>query len=82
MYDADLAVAREAIQKRRDVWGPADFLFVPPLVSLMRNRLLKRAARAGAGRLRRAVVDTLAYFLRRHRRGHLDPPSRAVDARV
>ena len=44
MYDADLAVAREAIQSAGKL-GASDFLFVPPLVSLLRNRLLKREAR-------------------------------------
>ena len=66
MYDADLDVAREAIQSagRLGPGNPADFLFVPPLVSLMRNRLLK-ARRARCWSVTAStIVDTLAYFLR------------------
>ena len=46
-------------------WARAigDFLFVPPLVSLMRNRLLKRAAREVLVSYGGEVVDALAYFL-------------------
>jgi AAA family ATP:ADP antiporter len=66
MYDADLAVAREAIQSagRLGPGNPPDFLFVPPLVSLMRNRLLKPAARQVLVAYGEDVVDALAYFLR------------------
>jgi ATP/ADP translocase/CRP-like cAMP-binding protein/HEAT repeat protein len=64
MFDADLDVAREAIQSAGRL-GPRDrdFLFVPPLVSLMRNRLLKRAAREVLVSYGGDVVDALAYFL-------------------
>jgi ATP/ADP translocase/HEAT repeat protein/CRP-like cAMP-binding protein len=64
MFDANLEVAREAIQSAGKL-GPADrdFLFVPPLVSLMRNRLLKRAAREVLVSYGGDVVDALAYFL-------------------
>ncbi len=44
--------------------GRADFLFVPPLVSLMRNRLLKGAARQVLVGYGEPLVDTLAYFLK------------------
>ena len=66
MYDADLSVAREAIQSagRLGPGTPADFLFVPPLVSLLRNRLLKPAARQVLIAYGDDVVDALAYFLR------------------
>ncbi len=66
MYDADLSVAREAIQAagRLGPGEPADFLFVPPLVSLMRNRLLKREARQVLVGYGDDVVDALAYFMR------------------
>ena len=66
MYDADLSVAREAIHSagRLGPGNPPDFLFVPPLVSLMRNRLLKPAARQVLIAYGEDVVDALAYFLR------------------
>ncbi|MGQ0734922.1 MAG: Npt1/Npt2 family nucleotide transporter [Acidobacteriota bacterium] len=63
MYDADLAVAREAIQSAGKL-GASDFLFVPPLISLMRNRLLKPAARQVLVGYGDDVVDALAHFLR------------------
>jgi len=62
MYDAELAVAREAIQSAGKL-GASDFLYVPPLVSLMRNRLLKREARQVLVGYGDDVVDALAYFL-------------------
>ncbi len=71
MYDADLSVARGAILSAGRL-GPTtgsgeerrtDFLFVPPLVSLLRNRLLKSAAREVLVGYGEQIVDTLAYFL-------------------
>ena len=64
MFDADLDVAREAIRSAGKL-GPADgdFQFVPGLVSQMRNRLLKRAAREVLVSYGADVVDALAYFL-------------------
>jgi HEAT repeat protein/CRP-like cAMP-binding protein len=62
MFDADLDVAREAIQSAGKI-GPGDFIFVPPLISLMRNRLLKRFARDVLVSYGESVVDPLAYFL-------------------
>jgi AAA family ATP:ADP antiporter len=64
MFDPDLGVAQEAIRSAGHL-GPAggDFLFVPPLVSLLRNRLLKRRARQVLVSYGADVVDTLAYFL-------------------
>jgi HEAT repeat protein len=64
MYDADLTVAREAIDSAGRLGPSGDFLFVPPLVSLMRNRLLKASARRVLVGFGEEIVDTLAYFLR------------------
>jgi ATP:ADP antiporter, AAA family len=71
MYDADLSVAREAIQSAgrlaKSAGGeatPADYLFVPPLVSLLRNRLLKSTAREVLVGYGEPIIDTLAYFLK------------------
>jgi HEAT repeat protein/CRP-like cAMP-binding protein len=63
MFDSDLNVAREAIQSAGRL-GPTDFLFVPPLVSLLRNRLLKAAARQVLVGYGEPLVDTLVYFLK------------------
>ena len=65
MFDADLGVAGEAIRSAGRLGPPdSDFLFLPPLVSLMRNRLLKAAARQVLVEYGEQVVDPLAYFLR------------------
>jgi ATP:ADP antiporter, AAA family len=65
MFDADLSVAAEAIRSAGRLGPPdADFLFLPPLVSLMRNRLLKAAARQVLVEYGDEVVEPLAYFLR------------------
>ncbi len=63
MYDADLEVARAAIESA-GLLGGDDFLVVPPLVSLMRNRRLKSAARAVLTGYGESVVAPLAYFMR------------------
>jgi HEAT repeat protein len=94
MFDADLNVAHEAIRSAGRL-GPvgADYLFVPPLVSLLRNRLLKRAAREVLVGYGGDVVDMLAYFLadpeediwvRRHVPGTLAliPTQRSMDVLV
>jgi AAA family ATP:ADP antiporter len=91
MFDADVNVAQEAIRSAGRL-GPAegDYLFVPPLVSLLRNRLLKRAAREVLVSYGGDVVDALAYFLsdpeediwvRRHVPGTLGliPTQRSMD---
>jgi ATP/ADP translocase/HEAT repeat protein/CRP-like cAMP-binding protein len=62
MFDTDLEVAREAIHSAGKI-GPGDFIFVPPLISLMRNRLLKPSAREVLVSYGESVVDSLAYFL-------------------
>ena len=62
MYDANVEVARAGVESAGTL-GAGDFLFVPPLVSLLRNRRLKSAARqvlVGYGEL---VVAPLAYFM-------------------
>ena len=63
MFDADTEVARAAIRSAARL-GAGDFLFVPPLVSLLRNRLLKGAAREVLAGYGDAVVPTLVYFMR------------------
>jgi ATP:ADP antiporter, AAA family len=63
MYDPDRDVATEAIRSAGKL-GAGDFLFVPPLVALLRHRLLKSAARDVLVGYGRDVLDTLAYFLR------------------
>ena len=65
MYDADVNVARAAIDSAATL-GAQDFLFVAPLVSLLRNRRLKSAARAVLVGYGEAVVPPLAYFMRDH----------------
>lgn len=63
MYDASLDVAKAAIESAATLGG-GDFLFVPPLVSLLRNRRLKAAARAVLVGYGEAVIAPLAYFMR------------------
>ena len=63
MYDANRDVARAAIESAATL-GAHDFLFVPPLVSLLRNRRLKSAARAVLVGYGEAVVAPLAFFMR------------------
>ncbi len=63
MYDQNRDVALEAIRSAGRLPGE-DYLFVPQLVSLLRNRLLKAAARNVLVGYGTGVVPTLAYFLR------------------
>ena len=63
MYDANLDVARAAIESAATL-GAGDFLFVPPLVSLLRNRRLKSPARAVLVGYGEPVVAPLTYFMR------------------
>jgi ATP:ADP antiporter, AAA family len=63
MYDSNVDVARAAIESAGTL-GAGDFLFVAPLVSLLRNRRLKAAARAVLIGYGEAVVPPLAYFMR------------------
>ncbi|MGH9221700.1 MAG: Npt1/Npt2 family nucleotide transporter, partial [Vicinamibacterales bacterium] len=63
MYDTNLEVARAAIDSAATL-GAHDFLFVPPLISLMRNRRLKSAARAVLVGYGETVVAPLTFFMR------------------
>jgi AAA family ATP:ADP antiporter len=63
MYDSNLDVARAAIESAGTL-GAGDFLFVPPLVSLLRNRRLKSSARAVLVGYGEEVIAPLAYFMR------------------
>lgn len=72
MYDPQREVALGAIKSAGRLGSPAgalakagdDYIFVPPLVSLLRNRLLKASARQVLVGYGEGVIDTLAYFLR------------------
>lgn len=63
LYDADVDVALAAIQSA-GAMGASDALFVPPLVSLLRNRALKAAARDVLVGYGEGILDVLAHFLR------------------
>jgi AAA family ATP:ADP antiporter len=63
MQDPNVEVAQAAIQSARTLGG-GDFLFVPALVSLLRNRRLKAAARDVLVSYGDEVVPSLAYFMR------------------
>jgi CRP-like cAMP-binding protein/HEAT repeat protein len=63
MHDASLDVARSAIRSAGRL-GSNSFLFVPALVSLLRNRLLKGDARQVLVGYGEPIVESLAYFLR------------------
>jgi HEAT repeat protein len=63
MYDTNLSVANEAIAAARSL-GTADFIFVPTLISLLRNRRLKKKSREVIVSYGEGVLETLAYFLR------------------
>ncbi len=62
MYDANVSVARAAVESAGKL-GASDFLFVPPLVSLLRNRMLKSAARQVLVDYGESVVAPLTYFM-------------------
>jgi ATP/ADP translocase/CRP-like cAMP-binding protein len=63
MFDANVEVAQAAIESA-GMLGTGDFLFVPPLVSLLRHRRLKAAARNVLVGYGQDVVAPLAYFMR------------------
>ena len=63
LYDPSPSVADEAMDSVHAA-GSADFIFVPTLVSLLRNRRLKGRARAALVAYGEQVVDSLAFFLR------------------
>jgi AAA family ATP:ADP antiporter len=60
--DANVSVARTAIESAARLGG-SDFLFVPGLVSLLRNRQLKSSARRVLVGYGESVVAPLAYFM-------------------
>jgi AAA family ATP:ADP antiporter len=63
MHDADPGVAKEAIGSAR-LLKDSDLLFVPTLISLMRNRRLKNAAREALVSYGENAIPALTYFLR------------------
>ncbi len=63
MHDADPGVAREAIGSAR-LLGDSDLLFVPTLISLMRSRRLKNAAREALVSYGENAIPALTYFLK------------------
>ena len=63
LYDEAPEVAHEAMDSVQSA-GKADFIFVPTLVALLRNRQLKARARAVLVSYGEPVVDVLAHFLR------------------
>ena len=62
LYDPALEVADRAMESVRRA-GRADFLFVPTLVSLLRNRHLKGRAREVLVGYGEPVIDALAFFM-------------------
>ena len=62
LHDPFPEVADEAMESVRKS-GTADFMFVPVLVSLLRNRHLKGRARDVLVGYGEAVIDPLAYFM-------------------
>ncbi len=92
LYDPAPEVAEEALASVGEI-GHADAIFVPTLISLLRNRRLKGRAREVLISYGEPVVDTLAYVLadtdedvwvRRHVPGTLAqiPSARSVTALV
>ncbi len=63
LYDPAPEVADEAMESVRAA-GTDDFVFVPSLVTLLRNRVLKGRARAVLISYGEPVVDALAFFMR------------------
>src|SRR4029079_5574671 len=63
LYDEAADVAYEAMESVQAA-GSADFIFVPTLVALLRNRQLKARARGVIVSYGEPVVDVLAHFLR------------------
>ena len=63
LYDEAPEVAHEAMESVQAA-GTADFIFVPTLVALLRNRQLKARARGVIVSYGEPVVDVLAHFLR------------------
>jgi ATP:ADP antiporter, AAA family len=92
LYDPAPDVADEAMESVHAA-GTTDFVFVPTLVSLLRNRRLKGPARSALVAYGEPIVDSLAFFLtdaeediwvRRHIPGTLGqiPSQKTVDILV
>lgn len=92
LFDPFADVAEEAMESVRRS-GTADFMFVPVLVSLLRNRHLKGRAREVLVSYGEGVIDPLAYFMgdeqedawiRRHVPSTIAmiPSQKAVDALI
>jgi HEAT repeat protein len=62
LYDPAHEVADRAMESVRRA-GRADFIFVPTLVSLLRNRQLKGRAREVLVSYGESVIDALAFFM-------------------
>jgi AAA family ATP:ADP antiporter len=62
LYDQDLRVADAAMQSVKKA-GSADFIFVPALISLLRSRQLKAAARETLVEYGEPVIEPLAHFM-------------------
>lgn len=63
LYDEAPEVAHEAMESVQAA-GTSDFIFVPTLIALLRNRQLKARARAVLVSYGEPVVDVLAHFMR------------------
>jgi ATP:ADP antiporter, AAA family len=63
VYDPAPEVADEAMESVQAA-GTSDFVFVPTLVALLRNRQLKARARAVLVSYGEPVIDVLAHFMR------------------
>jgi len=61
-YDADVTVAMEAVRGAGKI-ASADVLFVPPLLALMRHRLLKAAARQVLVGYGESIIGVLGHVL-------------------
>jgi AAA family ATP:ADP antiporter len=92
LYDPAPSVADEAMESVHAA-GVSDFIFIPTLVSLLRNRRLKGQARAALVAYGEAAIEPLAFFLkdpeediwvRRHIPGTLAqiPSQKSVDVLV
>ena len=63
LSDSNLEVAAEAMQTVRQL-GTADFIFVPTLISLLRNQRLKSHARTMLVSYGETILGILGHFLR------------------
>jgi ATP:ADP antiporter, AAA family len=63
LYDSSPEVANEAMESVQAI-GTTDFVFLPTLVSLLRNRALKGRARQVLVSYGEPAVNALAYFMR------------------